>query len=208
MNPFGIIHAERAYFPVRVLCALRGVSPSGYYAWRDRNPSARSRSEERIVVKMRVIQHETEPAYGSPRMLHDLVEDDEPIGIHRVARLMKKHGLNALQKKRFVHTTDSTHSEPLAPNVLNRHFKTDAPTRGWVGDITDVRTNEGWAYLSVLVDGYARAVVGGSLDNSLHRNGALRALRHALGARQPAPGLSPFDFEHNYTKQNTEACAA
>ena len=79
---------------------------------------------------MRVIQHETEPAYGSPRMLHDLVEDDEPIGIHRVARLMKKHGLNALQKKRFVHTTDSTHSEPLAPNVLNRHFKTDAPNRG------------------------------------------------------------------------------
>ena len=139
---------------------------------------------------MRVIQHETQHAYDSPRMLEDLVEDGERIGIHRVARLMKKHDLNALQKKRFVHTRDPKHIEPMAPNVLNRNFHTDAPNRVWVGDITYLRTQEGWAYWSVRLDLYSRAVVGWSLDTSLHRNGALRALKHALGARQPAPGLT------------------
>lgn len=189
MNPFGIIHAERARFPIRVLCRLLGVSHSGYYAWRDRKPSARARSEERVVTKMAAIQTQTKYAYGSPRMLDDLRDNGEHIGIHRVARLMRKHGLNALQKKGFVHTTDSAHGGPMAPNLLDRHFTTHAPNRVWVGDITYLRTQEGWAYLSVLLDLYSRAVVGWSLDASLHTDGVLRALKHALGVRQPAPGL-------------------
>lgn len=189
MNPFGIIHAERARFPVRVLCELLGVSRAGYYAWRDRKPSARAQSEERIVVKISAIQMQTKHAYGSPRMVADLREDGERIGIHRVARLMRKHGLNALQKKRFARTTDSAHDAPIAKNLLARNFKTSAPNRVWAGDITYLRTQEGWAYLSVLLDLYSRAVVGWSLDRSLHTAGPLRALRQALGARQPAEGL-------------------
>ena len=189
MNPFGIIHAERAKFPVRVLCKLLGVSRAGYYAWKGRKPSARRQSEERIVTKMSAIQTETKYAYGSPRMVRDLREDGEEIGLHRVARLMSKRGLNALQKKRVVRTTDSAHDGPIAANVLARNFEVDSPNRVWAGDITYLRTQEGWAYLSVLLDLYSRAVIGWSLDRSLSTDGALRTLRQALGARQPAEGL-------------------
>ena len=189
MSPFGIIHAERANFPIRVLCRLMKVSPSGYYAWLGRKPSTRKRDEERIVTKMRAIQAQTQQSYGTPRMHDELRDNGEKVGRHRVARLLRDNGLGALQKKRFVRTTDSKHDQPIAPNLLARDFGANAPNRVWVGDITYLRTRQGWVYLAVLMDLYSRAIVGWSLDTSLHRRGALRALKHALGHRQPQPGL-------------------
>ncbi len=189
MNPFGIIHAEKADFPVRILCRLMGVSHAGYYAWRGRGPSQRQRSEERIVTKMRAIQARTKQSYGAPRMHDELHDDGENVGRHRIARLMREHGLCALVKRRFVRTTDSKHDRPLAPNLLERNFRTNGPNRVWVGDITYLRTRQGWVYLAVLMDLYSRAIVGWSLDTSLHRRGALAALKQAIGWRQPQPGL-------------------
>jgi putative transposase len=114
---------------------------------------------------------------------------DEPVGRNRVARLMRINGLLARAPRRFRVTTDSDHLMPVAPNLLQQNFRVDEPNRVWVGDITYVWTAQGWGYLAVLLDLYARRVVGWSFANHMRRELPLKALRRALGARRPAPGL-------------------
>jgi putative transposase len=102
---------------------------------------------------------------------------------------MRQNGLVARQKRRFVHTTDSHHEHPIAPNVLDRNFDVQAANRAWVGDVTYIPTAEGWLYLAVLLDLFSRRVVGWSTSATNDRELALRALDHALRARRPGPGL-------------------
>jgi putative transposase len=149
VSPFELVRAEAARFPVRVLCRLVGVSSSGYYAWRRRPPSARCVANGRLVAKIRAVHAATRGVYGSRRMVREL---DEPVGRNRLARIMSENGLRARAPKRFRITTDSDHSLPIAPNLLQQDFSADQPDQVWVGDITYVWTAEGWSYLAVLLD--------------------------------------------------------
>jgi putative transposase len=186
VNPFEIIRAEAAQFPVTVLCALLNVSPSGYYAFVDRGRCQRQDTDLRVTTKIRAIHARTRGVYGSRRMTAEL---DEPIGRNRVARLMRDGGLLARTPRRFRVTTDSDHALPVAPNLLEQNFVVDAPNRVWVADITYVWTGQGWGYLAAVVDLFARRVVGWAFADHMRRELPLTALRRALNARQPAPGL-------------------
>ncbi len=127
--------------------------------------------------------------YGSPRMVHELRDNGLTIGRRRVARLMRENGLRARQKRRFKRTTDSHHAWPVAPNLLDQDFAAARPNQKWGADISYVWTREGWLYLAVVIDLFARRVVGWATSDRLHRELALSALRRALTVRRPAAGL-------------------
>lgn len=186
MSAFELIRAEAAEFPIARLCALLGVSTSGYYAYVGRPPSERTTTDERITTKLRALQCKTLGVYGSRRMRAEL---DESVGRNRVARLMRQSGLLARAPRRFRVTTDSKHSLSLAENLLKQNFTTSEPNRVWVSDITYVWTAQGWSYLAAVVDLYARRVVGWAFADHMRRELALTALRRALNTRRPAPGL-------------------
>lgn len=189
MRPYETIHAEKAHHPVHRLCEALSVSRSGYYAWVRAEPSERARQNEALLARIRAIHREHKGRYGSPRVHRDLRAEGECVGRGRVERLMRKSGIMARPARRFKRTTDSEHKLPVAPNRLERHFKSDAPNRAWVGDITYVWTTEGWSYLAVLLDLYSRKVVGWALGKTLSRDLAIRALERALVLRRPPPGL-------------------
>jgi transposase InsO family protein len=170
-------------------CALLGVSRSGYYAWRQRPPSARAHVNRQIVAEIRRIHAEVDRTYGSPRMQPELQARGLPCGRHRIARLMRAHGIQGKQARRWRVTTDSRHGFALAPNHLGRAFTAAAPNRVWMADVTYIPTGAGWCYLAVVIDAFSRRVVGWALDTQLTAALPRRALERAIAARHPAPGL-------------------
>jgi transposase InsO family protein len=186
---FDHIRAEAAEHSVQRMCGLLGVSRSGYYDHVARQEQAPPIDDERLVAKIRAFQSVAEGAYGTRRMHRELQADGEHVGRRRVRRLMREHGIVAVQTKLFHKTTDSNHDLGYAPNLLQQDFATDAPDRVWVGDITYLWTAEGWCYLAVLLDLYSRRVVGWAIDNHMRAELPLRALNRALEARGPQPGL-------------------
>ena len=111
------------------------------------------------------------------------------VGRRRIARLMRDNGLRARQKRRFKRTTDSHHAWPVAPNLLDQDFTASGPDKKWGADISYVWTREGWLYLAIVIDLFARRIVGWATGDRLHRDLALAALRKALTMRRPAAGL-------------------
>lgn len=186
---FRFIHEHVLEFSLRLMCRVLGVSPSGYYAWRSRPESTRSREDRRLRTKIRSFHQKSRGTYGATRVHADLREEGEECGRHRVARLMREDGLVGAKAKQFRKTTDSRHSDPVSPNILNQEFTVETSDRVWAGDITYLRTREGWCYLAVLLDLHSRFVVGWSLSSSLDRELPLAALEQAIGRRQPGPGL-------------------
>lgn len=186
---FACIQAEKANFPVRMMCRLLGVSRSGYYAWAKRGPSRRSREDQQLALKVAEVFRKSRQRYGSPRIHQELRAAGTPIGKKRVARLMVALDLVARPKRRFRKTTDSSHGKPPAPNLLGRNFTALAPDLVWVADITYIWTREGWLYLAAVVDLYSRRVVGWALGERIDAELCCKALRSALQTRRPAPGL-------------------
>ncbi|MFP2962870.1 IS3 family transposase, partial [Myxococcus sp. 1LA] len=127
--------------------------------------------------------------YGSPRVHAELRAKGRRVSRKRVARLMGQQGLAARRTRRFVHTTDSRHTQPVASNVLARDFSADAPNRTWVTDITYVWTRQGWLYLAVVLDLFSRLVVGWAMGEFIDRHLVLGALDMALKRRRPPRGL-------------------
>ena len=174
------------------MCRVLAVAPAGYYAWRQRvSPCARQLADERLLLNIRLSYQASDGTYGAPRVLRDLRDDGVRIGQKRVARLMRQDGLVGRRRRPRCWTTDSAHAYPLAPNRLARRFDVNgiALNRVWVSDITYVPTREGWLYLAVVLDVASRRVVGWAMRPTLEAELALRALRMALDARCPAPGL-------------------
>jgi transposase InsO family protein len=186
---FRFIYEHVKEFSVRVMCRVLGVSPSGYYAWCPRPESARSREDRRLRIKIRAFHVRSRGRYGSARIREDLLEDNETCGRNRVARLMREDGLVGKKAQQFRKTTQSDHADPVAPNLLDQNFTVETPNTVWAGDITYLRTREGWLYLAVLLDLYSRLVVGWSLSTSLEHELALDALHQAVAQRRPGPGL-------------------
>jgi putative transposase len=183
-------------FPVRLMCRVLEVAPSGYYAWRKRPTCAHAIADERLLLHVRGAHTASDGTYGAPRVCRELKSQGHHVGQKRVARLMRTDGLvGTPTRRRAPRTTDSTHGFPIAPNLLARCFAVyDANgvaevNRTWVSDITYVPTREGWLYLAVVLDLASRRVVGWAMRDTLAAELALEALQMALDQRHPAPGL-------------------
>jgi putative transposase len=187
---FQLIDAAKEEFPVQRLCQVLGVSPSGYFAWRSRPAGCRQREDLVLLAHIRSAFARSNGTYGSPRVTRELQDEGLEVGRRRTTRLMRENGLKARQKRRFKRTTDSHHAFPVAPNLLEQDFSAERPNQKWAADISYVWTNEGWLYLAVVLDLFARRVVGWAVSDRLHQELALEALRKALAIRRPGEGLT------------------
>ncbi len=186
---YPFIHAEKATYPIGMLCRVLQVWPSGYYAWRRRAARPRQGANRVLLQQIRILFAQFHQRYGSPRIYRELRAQGQCVGRHRVARLMRQAGLQAQRPKRYKTTTDSTHDRPIAPNRLGRDFASQAPNEKWVGDITYIPTDEGWLYLAVILNLFARRVVGWSMRPHMKDELTLEALDRAWAQRQPPPTL-------------------
>jgi transposase InsO family protein len=186
---FEFIRTEKAHYPVTVMCTVLEVSRSGFHAWLKRPPSARATSDAQLAVQVAASHQRSRRRYGSPRVHADLRARNIRVSRKRVERLMRQNGLEARRKRRFRRTTDSTHTDPIAPNLLARQFDVDLPNTVWVTDVTAIWTMGGWTYLAAMLDLFARRVVGWAMSTSNDTELALDALQRAWRARQPPRGL-------------------
>jgi putative transposase len=186
---FQLIEAAKEDFPVQRLCQVLDVSQSGYFAWRSRPAGPRQREDLVLVAHLRSAFTRSKGTYGSPRMTRELQDAGLPVGRRRTARLMRENGLKARQKRPFKRTTDSHHAFPIAPNLIEQNFSAERPNQKWNADISYVWTREGWLYVAVVLDLFARRVVGWAVRDRLHKELALEALRKALAIRRPGQGL-------------------
>ncbi len=180
--------AERAYGTVAV-CRALGISRSGVHAQRTRARCQRKRDDDALRPFILRAHAASRRTYGSPRIHATLRAEGHRIGKKRVCRLMREEGLSARIPGRFVVTTDSQHEHPIADNVLDRDFDTGPINKRWAGDITYIRTSEGWLFLAVLLDIGSRRVVGFSMGQTMHTELCTRALSIAIGLRRPGPGV-------------------
>ena len=164
---YAFIEARKALYPVRVLCRLLEVVPSGFYAWRRRSPSEHQRRDVELAVRIAAVHYEHKKRYGSPQVHGELKKQGERVSRKRVARIMREQSLSAKPLKRFRRTTDSSHNLPVAKNILGRNFTAQGPDRVWVTDITYVRTWEGWLYVAVVLDLFSRRVVGWAIADRI-----------------------------------------
>lgn len=201
---FDFIAAEKARYPIRTLCRCCGVTPSGYYAWRRRGPSLRTRQDLELLVRLRLVHAIHRRVSGRPRLHRALRPEGRRVSAKRVARLMRQAGLTAKGRRRFQVTTDSTHTWPVAANHLARRFAVPAPHRVWAADITAVRTRAGWCYLAVVLDVGSRRLVGWALRDSLEVELVTTALHVALATR-PQPQLHHSDRGSQYASYPSRA---
>lgn len=187
---FAFIHDRLQGYPVVTCCKVLQVSRSGYYAWRDRTTSRRPRRRAELVEQIRTVHRDNRGVYGSPRVYQALKAQGQDVCVNTVAKLMREEGLRAKNAKRFVpRTTDSTHDQPVAPNVLDRQFAAPEPNETWVADITYIRTDEGWLYLAGVMDLFSRKIVGWSMAEHLRAELAVDAMEMGLARRGPVAGL-------------------
>jgi transposase InsO family protein len=186
---FAFIGRHAGEFSVVWMCQVLDVSLSGYYAWLRRPESRRSRDDRRLLIEIRAIHRQSRRTYGSPRIYRELRERKLRCGRHRVARLMRQDGLEGTYRRKFRVTTNSEHKWPVAPNRLERRFEVATPDTVWAGDITYIRTREGWLYLAVLLDLYSRRIVGWAMSSRLTRRLPQAALQMAIGRRRPGAAV-------------------
>ena len=168
---------------------MLGVSPSGYYDWLNRPPSAKQLSDEQLISLITEIFNSQRDGCGTRAIKKALSRQGYLISRRRIGRLMKQAGLRCKTIKKFKATTDSKHNYPVAPNLLDRVFTVSKPNRVWVGDITYVWTDEGWLYLAVVIDLFSRRVVGWSMNRRMKASLVNDALLMAIWQRKPERGL-------------------
>lgn len=189
---YAVITRHRGEFEVRLMCRVLEVSTSGYYASRKRSPSWHAVIDEVLMAHVRMIHHASGETYGAPRVQRELQAEGLPASTKRVARLMREEELVARPRKRGrVVTTNSTHGDPIAPNLLARQFDVNGVgiNRVWVADLTYLPTREGPLYLATVLDLGSRRCVGWAMRDTMEVELALSALRMARAARCPPPGL-------------------
>lgn len=186
---FEFIRAEKAEFPIEMLCRMLEVSRSGYYRWLHAQPSERSKHDQRLRLEIKAIHRESRGTYGSPRVHAKLRATGFEVGRNRVARLMAESGITGRRPRRFCKTTDSNHDHPIAPDLVERDFEPSAPNQLWAADITYIPTAAGWAYLAVILDLFSRRVIGWAVDDHMRTELVLEALERALGSRDHGDDL-------------------
>lgn len=180
-------HEEQ--FRIGAMCRVLLVSRSGYYGWRNRPESRRAKENERLLMMIEAAHKKSKKTYGSPRIHRQLMKDGVICSRGRVARLMRDAGIRAKQKRKFVATTDSKHDLPVAENLLDRQFDVDMPNTVWTADITYIPTDEGWLYLSAVMDLCSKGIAGWSMGERMKTDLVASALTMAYGRRNPGVGL-------------------
>jgi putative transposase len=184
------IEAHRKAYELSDLCRALIVSVSGYRAWkRGGKPTRKRLTDAQMLALIRAIDVEFKGAYGSPRVTEELRARGFPASKARVERLMRDNAIRARHKRRYKATTDSKHTLPVAPNLLERNFTPTAPNQAWSADLTYIWTDEGWLYLAVVLDLFNREVVGWSIKPRMTTDIVIDALTMAWFRRKPAPGL-------------------
>lgn len=168
---YAFIEQHRQAFSIQRMCALLGVARSGYYAWRQRDGAPSSRRRQQAVLDQRVAEayRHRRGRSGAPRLALDLRDEGLPVDRKTVAASLQRQGLRAKAARKFKATTNSQHTLPVAPNLLEQDFTATAPNQKWVDDITYLATGEGWLYLAVLIDLCSRKVVGWAMSERMDR---------------------------------------
>jgi putative transposase len=186
-------------YPVATMCRLLEVSTSGYYAWRDRGPSARALEDMALTKRIRGYHERSRGTYGMPRIQADLTEEGIHVGRKRVARLMRAAGLAGVSRRKGTRTTIRRTDARPAPDLVERDFTAPGPDRLWVADITYVSTWAGFLFLAVVLDAFSRRVVGWAMATHLKTQLVLHALDMALGQRKPHRVIHHSDQGSQYT---------
>ncbi len=189
MSRFRFIDAEKAHFPVSLLCKIVGVSKSGYYAWKSRPPSKRSREDAALTERIVEVHRRSRETYGYPRVHAELRALGVHCGRRRVARLMRKAGLRGCMRGRKRRTTRRDPQATPAPDLVKRNFCATSPDRLWTADISYVPTDEGFLHLAFVLDVYSRRIVGWSMAAHLRTELVVDAVEMAVWRRKPAAGL-------------------
>lgn len=190
---------NQADFPVRAICRVLGLSPSGYYAWLRRPPSARSLADDALLTEIRRIHDFSRRTYGRPRMHAELRDEGHAINHKRVGRLMRIGGIRGATRRRKWRTTTRDPEARPAPDLVERNFTATGPDRLWVADITYVPTGAGFLFLAVVLDAWSRRVVGWAMASHLKTSLVLQALEMALGQRRPTAVIHHSDQGTQYT---------
>jgi transposase InsO family protein len=191
---YAFIDRHRSLWPVSILCEQLEVSPSGYHQHRQRRalgqgkPSGRV-SNDALLAHIKAIHAQVKGEYGWPRIWRQLLANGIRVGKERVRKLMVLHGIRAKTRRKFKATTNSAHQLPVAPNLIARDFSPALPNQVWTTDITYLATDEGWLYLTVMLDLFSRQVVGWSIQPRMTQQLVVDALRMAWFRRRPAAGL-------------------
>lgn len=192
--------ANQATYPVGVMCRLLSVSKSGFYAWDDRPMSPHERRDVELTALIHQIHQRSHRTYGAPRVYVELREAyGVRVGRKRVARLMRRAGLQGVQKRRFWCTTRSGKPERWAPDLVERRFVADRLDALWVADVTYVLTAEGFLYLAIVLDVFSRLVVGWAMADRLASELVLQALEMAYAQRGPRDVIHHSDHGSEYT---------
>jgi putative transposase len=193
------VRVHQAHYPVRTLCRQLEVSTSGYYAWLEREPSARSRRDAELLEKIEWIHKQSRSTYGVPRMYAELKAEGIQVGRKRIARLMRAAGLEGVSRRKRARTTRRCKDRRPAPDLVERDFSAQGPNRLWVADITYIPTWAGFLFLAVVLDAWSRRVVGWSMANHLRTELVLEALNMALWQRRPVEVILHSDQGTQYT---------
>ena len=181
-------------WPVSILCEQLEVSPSGYHQHRQRRALHQGKlggrvSNDALLAHIKAIHAQVKGEYGWPRIWKQLLANGIRVGKERVRKLMALHGIRAKTKRKFKATTDSAHRLPVAPNLIARDFSPALPNQVWTTDITYLATEEGWLYLTVMLDLFSRQIVGWSIQPRMTQQLVVDALRMAWFRRRPPAGL-------------------
>lgn len=188
---FSFIETERAEHPIPLMCRVLRVSRSGYYAWRVRPPSAGGLRDAALTDRIRRVHRDSRGTYGYPRVHAQLRAEGVRVGNKRVARLMRKAGLEGChrRRKKAPRTTQRDPRAVPAQDLVERKFVPEAANKLWVADISYVPTREGFDYLAFVLDAYSRSLVGWAMADHLRAELVTDALEMALWRREPAPGV-------------------
>lgn len=184
-----MIQQWRSQYSLNVLCRVLDVSTSAFYSWQRRPTSSHTQQDVLLEQCLRELHQASKGRYGAPRLQADLRAEGQHVSRKRISRPWRTAGLWAKGKRRFVRTTDSEHTCAVCPNVLNRKFAVQHVNTVWASDLTFISTKEGWLYLAVTLDLHSRAVMGYVMEAHMPATLPLTALRMAVGARKPSPGL-------------------
>ena len=177
------------HFPVTVLCRVMRVSTSAYYDWKKRPGQLISADVLHLHRRMKAIFQHSRNSLGSREMMKKLREEGISIGRYKVRSLMKRLDLKVTQRIAYRVTTKRNHSDAVADNLLNQNFNPLAPNQIWAGDITYLKTGEGWMYLAIVMDLYSRRIVGWHISKHMTTGLISKAMFMAYNLRQPPKGL-------------------
>jgi putative transposase len=171
------------------MCQVLGVSKGGYYEWRDRPQSEQAKRKEKLTAQIKRVYMESKRRYGSPKITELLNQEGWNVSQKTVTRIMREKGLRSKTVKKYKATTNSKHSYPVYPNLLNQQFQVDKPGTVWVGDITYIWTKQGWLYLATIMDLFSRRIIGWDMSNRMTKDLTITALQRAMDQQPPTEGL-------------------